>query len=157
MLRSQLLGFAAAAALATIPPASAQAGTVTFTGIVANTCVLNVTTPGLLGASSDGTTLSSETTGGVAAVLAVISTGSAPTMVFTAPTLNGPTGWSGTPVVSIRMNALSGATQAYTSSGFSAQLSQLLDTLTINAKAVNARGFASGTYTLASTVTCQQS
>lgn len=156
MVRYRLLCFSAALALAAAPVAPASATNVTFTGLVVNACVLTLSTPGLLGTSADGTQLSSEESGGTAAILAVVSTGSTPSLSFSAPTLSGPPGWTGSPIVSVKMSALSGATQAWTASSFTTRLSQLLDTLTINGRAVNSGGFASGSYTLATTVTCQQ-
>jgi hypothetical protein len=113
---------------------SAQAAEVRLTGIVVNTSELT----------------------GLPAVLAVISTGTRPTLNFTAPAITGPSGWTGTPTVSMAYTSLSGLNQAYTTSATQAQPAALLDTLTINAKSVNSTGYISGTYTIASTVTCQQ-
>jgi hypothetical protein len=135
---------------------SAQAAEVRLTGIVVNTCVLTLSTPGTLAASSDGVTLGSQELTGLPAVLAVISTGTRPTLNFTAPAITGPSGWTGTPTVSMAYTSLSGLNQAYTTSATQAQPAALLDTLTINAKSVNSTGYISGTYTIASTVTCQQ-
>lgn len=134
----------------------ANASDVVFTGTLVNSCVLNVATPGLLAATTDGTTLSSENSGGVAAVLAVVAVGTAPTLSFTAPTLTTPTGFSGTPTTAIRYQAASGGSRAYTSSASSITAGALLDTLTINSRVQNAGGFISGTYTVRTTVTCQQ-
>lgn len=144
------------AAVALVASGPAGAATVTFSGVVLNTCILTLTTPGVLGVDGEGTRLSSEDTGGVAAIMAVVSTGTAPSLNFSAPTLTGPNGWSGTPTVGLKLSSLSGATQAYTSGAFTTRLGQLLDTLTLNARATNSSGFASGSYTIASTVTCQQ-
>jgi hypothetical protein len=137
-------------------PAAAPAANVSLAGIVLNTCLLTVTTPGVLAAGASGTRLSSEELGGLPAILAVISTGTMPTLNFSAPGLTGPSGWNGSPVVSIRYHSANGVTQAYTSDASSARAGALLDTFTINAQATNSSGFLTGTYTVASTVTCQQ-
>lgn len=147
---------AVAATCTSVFAANAQAAEVRLVGIVVNTCTLTLTTPGTLASASDGVTLGSQETTGLPAVLAVISTGTRPTLNFTAPTITGPSGWTGSSTVSMAYTSLSGITQAYTTAASSAQTSALLDTLTINAKAVNATGFITGTYTIASTVTCQQ-
>lgn len=134
----------------------AQAGDVVFIGNLLNSCVLNVTTPGVLGASTDGTMLSSETGTGVSAVLAVVAVGASPTLNFTAPAVTTPAGFTGTTTTSIRANALSGASHAYGSSAFSLTGGPLIDTITINSRVTGTAGFASGNYTVRSTVTCQQ-
>ena len=135
---------------------SAQAATVTFTGAVVNTCIINISTPGTLGLAASGTTLSSEELGGVNSLLAVIATGSAPEIQFTAPQLGGPAGSIATATKMIAYSSLGGAAQAYTASSSSYTMNRLLDTVTIKGKATNTDGFASGTYTITSTVTCQQ-
>lgn len=71
-------------------PAAAGAAPVTLGATIVNSCILTLSTPGVLALSTDGTELSSSDAGGVKAVLAVVSTGSAPTISFTAPTLTGP-------------------------------------------------------------------
>lgn len=148
-------GFVASAALLCFGLASvADAASVTFTGSVTNTCVINLTLPGTLGLASSGTTLSSEEAGGSNAIMAVIATGSAPVLQFSAPALAGPTTSGTTKMISY--TSLSGTTQAYTADASSITLSRLLDTVTVKARATNADGFASGTYTISSTVTCQQ-
>ncbi len=137
-------------------PAPAIAADVVFTGTLINSCVLNLTSPGVLAASSDGNTLSSENVGGVPAVLAVVAVGTNPTLSYTAPTLQSPATYSGTPVTAIRYQALGGASQPYTSNASSMTAGSLLDTVTINSRVTTNRGFASGTYTVRTTVTCQQ-
>ncbi|URW74760.1 hypothetical protein M9980_09250 [Sphingomonas donggukensis] len=141
---------------AMIAASPAAAADVVFTGALVNSCVLNVGTPGVLGPSSDGQTLSSETGTGVAAVLAVVAVGSAPTLSFSAPSLTTPAGFSGTATTAIRYQALSGHTQAYTSGASSMSGGALLDTITVNSRVQSASGFASGLYTVRTVVTCQQ-
>ena len=145
-----------AAGLVTLTSAPARAGDVVFTGSLLNSCVLNVSTPGVLGASTDGQTLSSELGTGTAAVLAVVAVGAAPTLSFTAPTVTTPAAHTGTTTAAIRFQALGGATQAYTSSASSMTGGPLLDTVTINSRIQASGGFKSGTYTVKTTVTCQQ-
>lgn len=134
----------------------ARAADVVFTGALINSCVLNLSTPGVLGQSSDGSTLTSETGTGVAAIMAVVAVGSRPTLNVSAPTLTTPAAFDGSAVTSIRYQALSGTTQPYTQSATSFTAGALLDTLTFNARVQSATGFASGTYTVRTTVTCQQ-
>ena len=92
----------------------------------------------------------------MSAVLAVVAVGATPTISFATPTLTQPAGHGGTQTAAIRYQALSGATQAYTSSASSMTAGSLLDTITINSRVTSTNGFASGTYTVRSTVTCQQ-
>jgi len=152
-------GIAAAASL-TIPAAPAEAQSVIqFTGIVVPSCILTVSTPGLLGVSTNsGTELGSELPGGNAAVLAVIATAGAPTIQFTAPTMSAkPAGYSGSPTISIKYTSTGGASQAYTTaSSHYTSSSPLGDTVTVNAKADDAAGFPAGTYQVQTTATCQQ-
>jgi hypothetical protein len=147
----------ASAALCSLVFASqASAATVTFTGAVVNTCVINISTPGTLGLAASGTTLSSEETGGLNSVMAIIATGSAPQIQFAAPQLTGPAGSIAAATHQIAYTSPGGAAQTYTASSSVYTMSRLLDTLTVKAKATNVDGFASGTYTITSVVTCQQ-
>ncbi len=147
---------ALAATLVTLTTGPARAGDVIFTGALLNSCVLNVSTPGVLGASTDGLTLSSELGTGTPAVVAVVAVGAAPTLSFTAPTVTVPAAHTGTTTTSIRYQALGGANQAYTTAASSMSGGPLLDTVTINSRVQSASGFKSGTYTVKTTVTCQQ-
>lgn len=151
-VRPGLLAVAAAVAV----PACAQAVPVTFTGAVVNQCVLTLTTPGTLALSSGGTSLSSDEAGGISAVLAVVATGSNPVLAFGAPTLAGPSTSAAGATKEIAYTSLGGAAQAYTSGSSSFTTNRLLDTVTLRGRATNSAGFASGTYTLSTTVTCQQ-
>lgn len=150
------LGFALVPALGALVASPAQAGDVIFTGLLVNSCVVNITTPGGLGATSEGNTLSSELGSGVPAVLAVVAVGAAPTLSFAAPTLETPSGFSGTPSVAIRYQSTSGHSQAYTSGASTMTGGTLLDTVTINSRVQNSGGFTAGRYRVVSTVTCQQ-
>lgn len=146
------------ALLAAATPASVEAQTVIpFTGIVLESCVLTVSTPGVLAMSSSGTELGSQASGGVAAVLGVVATGGAPTVKFTAPTMSvKPAAYAGSSAVSLAYTSTGGANQAYTTAASQYTASGTLDAVTLHAKAVDASGFAAGNYTLRTTATCEQ-
>jgi hypothetical protein len=141
------------AALATAAPAAAV--DVSLTGLVINTCVLTVPTPGLMALSSDGTRLGSEEgLGGAPATLSVVAAGAAPTLSFAVPSLSGPGGTDGA-VTEIAYTALSGENQPYTASASSADAARI-DTFTIDGRVSSEDGFTAGTYAVTVTVTCQQ-
>lgn len=139
-----------------LPATAAKAAVVTFTGTVLNSCVLSVTTPGLLTTSNAGTTLGSEEAGGVNAIMSVIATGSTPTITFAAPTLTGPSASTADATKEVGFNAQSGTSQGYAPSPLSYPLSRLTDTVTVKGRVTNPNGFVSGTYGLSMVVTCQQ-
>ena len=150
---------AAAAAVAVASPAPAVAQTaITFDGTVVQSCILALSTPGTLGTNANGTELGSEQTLGAAATMTVVATAGTPTLSFTAPTMSArPAAYTGTPTVSTKYTSTGGANQAYTSGSFSYTSSNALgDTVTINAKAADAAGFAAGSYRVQTTATCQQ-
>lgn len=146
------------ALLSAVQPARAQTN-VTFDGTVIASCVLSVTTPGVLGLGLlSGTEVGSEQAGGVAAVLQVTATAGTPTISFTAPTLSvKPVEYTGTPTVSLKYTSLGGANQSYTSSSSQYTSSNALgDTITLNARAADSSGFPAGLYRVQTTATCQQ-
>ena len=132
------------------------AANVSLTGAVANVCLLTVATPGTLGMGPNGTTLSSEETGGLNATVTVTATGSNPTISFSAPTLAGPSASTGSATKQIGYNSPAGANQGYTDGASTYTMNRLLDSVTVRGRATNLDGFVTGTYTIASTVTCQQ-
>lgn len=137
---------------------AAQAQPVTFGGAVVKSCVLNPSI-GVMKLNSAGTELGSEQTGGTASTMTVVATGGAPTVTFAAPTMpTKPTAYTGTPTVSLKFAATSGATQEYTSaqSSYTASGTTLNDTVTIHAKAEEPAGFPAGTYGVTTTATCSQ-
>lgn len=137
---------------------SAQAQTVVqFNGLVVPVCVL-VASSGGLAMSATGTELGSEQPTGSAATLTVTSTGGAPTLSFTAPTMSiKPAAHTSSPTVSLKYSSPGGAAQAYTSSTSQyTSTNPLGDTVTLNAKAVDSGGFVAGTYRVQTTATCQQ-
>ena len=145
--------------LIALPSVPADAVPVTMNGLIVPSCVLTVSTGGLLGVSSDGgRQLSSELTGGSAAVLSIVATGAAPTITVGAPTMSlKPGAYAGSAAISVRYSSPGGANQAYTSAVSSYTSTNVLgDTLTINMKAVDNDGFVAGSYQLQTNVTCQQ-
>ena len=157
MARKQLIrAMALAAACVLLRGMPARAATVSLSGLIPNICVLTLTTPGTLAISTDGTRLSSQESGGNAATLTVVAAGANPGIQFSAPSLNPPGGWSGSPTNQISYTSPGGANQAYTSGASTYSMNRLLDTLTIQGRVTSADGFIAGTYTLTSTATCQQ-
>lgn len=134
----------------------ASAADLSFTANLTNTCILAVVNQGTLVATTDGKTLSSEASGGVAATMSVVAVGLNPTIKFTAPTLQSPAGWTGSPTTAIRYQSTGGANQAYTSAATNAPIGSLIDLFTVNSKVDSATGFISGQYVVRTTVTCQQ-
>ncbi|MFS0737099.1 hypothetical protein ABC347_08615 [Sphingomonas sp. 1P06PA] len=139
-----------------LPATPAPATTVSFSGVVANLCVLTLTTPGLMGVSNDGTLLSSRESGGLKAVLAVVATGTNPQLSFSAPQLTGPSASTSSATTLLGYTSLGGGNRALSGGASSFTANRLLDTVTIDGAALNSTGFVTGTYTLSSTVTCQQ-
>ena len=138
-----------------IPITPAAAVDVTLTGIVANICSLT-TTPGTIGAEGDGLTLSSDGLGGAPATLNVVATGGVPSLTFSAPSVTTPAGFSGTATPSVGYSSGGGVLQVFTSSASTRALNSLIDTVTVRGRIVSSGGFASGSYTVRTTVTCQQ-
>ena len=143
---------ATTATLAMAPGVGAQ--TVSLNGVVANICVLTLTTPGILTVSSGGTEIATSNTGAVPALMSVVATGTNPTVTFTAPTLTGPS--AGGATTEIAFSSPGGANRTYATGGYTRAMTGLLDTLTINGRARNNSGFQTGTYSITSTATCSQ-
>ena len=159
--RSAMTTAAAGCGLALfVPLLPAQAQTVVgFDGTVVASCVLSVTTPGVLGVNlNSGTEISSEHTGGIPAVLSVTATAGIPTLSFSAPSLSvKPAAYTRTPTVNIKYTSTGGANQGYTSSASQyTSTNALSDTVTLHAQALDSAGFGAGTYRLQTTATCQQ-
>lgn len=142
--------------LAVLAGANASAATVSLSGLVVNSCVLTVPTPGLLVADAAGTTLRSDTGAGArAASLTIAAIGAAPTLTFAAPQASSPSGATPDAVQYSYSAAGSGASRGFAATGATAA-SNLIDTFTINGKIDRAAGFPSGTYSMTITVTCGQ-
>ena len=150
---------ATAAPLACLVTSPANAVPVTFDGAVLASCVLTIGSNGSLGTSADGgTRIGSEEPNGSAATLNIVATGGRPTITVGAPTLaQKPSAYTGSPTVSVRYTSTGGANQSYTSSSSGYTSTNALgDSLTLNARAVDADGFAAGSYRIQTQVTCQQ-
>lgn len=148
------IALAGATILLALVPAAASAATVTLNGLVANMCVLTLSTPGLIAVTPQGTEVSTTQAGGLAATMSVVATGTNPTLSFGAPTLSGPSAAGAT--TELAFTSPGGATRDFASTDYSVVVNRLLDTVTINGRARNAGGFASGSYSIASNVTCTQ-
>jgi hypothetical protein len=135
-------------------PALAAGTDVVFTGTVSDTCTLAVPTPGTMTLSASGTILGSDQTLGVPATVTVVSLGGN-TVTLSAPTLtSSPAGYTpGSETVQMSYSGL--ASHAYTSAQQSFALGILpLTNLIINMQVINAGGFAQGTYTAKTVLTC---
>ena len=153
MKKTTTTALAALTLIGTASPAAAI--TVSLSGTIVNSCALSVGSNGTLALSSDGTRFGSEESGGSAASLTVVATGTSPTLTFATPTVNAPAGSSGSTVV-IRYNVNgSGGSSGYTSSQTTAS-SHLIDSVTVHARVTNTAGFVNGTYTAATVITCGQ-
>lgn len=145
------------ALLLPIVPAQAQTAIV-FDGLVLQSCVLAVSTPGQLGLNtSSGTEMSSELTGGVAATMTVVATAGAPTIAFTANHEHQARRLFRDADIVAQVQLAGGANQAYTSSASEyTSTNTLTDTVTLHAKATDSSGFAAGNYRIQTTATCEQ-
>ena len=143
--------------LLTAIPSPAQAIDVNLGATLVNSCVLALSTTGVMTPSADGTVIGSEQSGGNAAVLSVTALGGFPTISFTAPSLTtSPAGWTSTHTAEIRYTSTGGANQAYTAGTSSATVSLLRDTFTVHGRVTSTLGFAAGNYNLRSVATCSQ-
>jgi hypothetical protein len=152
LIRVALFAAATGVSLTAMQPVRAQ--TISMTGIIVNLCVLTVTTPGQLAVTGAGTDLSSSQTGGSAATLTVVATGTNPTITFSAPGITGPSASGATS--EFAYSSSGGASRAFASSGYIYAMNRLLDTVSISGRANNPNGFASGLYTMSATATCAQ-
>ena len=136
--------------------APAQAADVTLRGSLISSCILTLSTEGRLAASSDPTIVGSEESGGNAALMAVVAVGATPTVTFSAPSVEAPSGAPSGAQAQIRYTSLGGSNQPYTSSSSSSSQVRLLDTFTINARVTSSNGFGAGDYVVHTTTTCSQ-
>lgn len=134
---------------------------VDFTASLTSTCSLAVPTPGLMALNADGTELSSEEAGGVAAVATILAIGSA-TVTVGAPDVTvtaGATNYDDTnEVVEVKYlgaSGLSTVTQAYTAGQTQFAIGTIpLSALTVNARVTNPASFDAGDYRVRTVVTC---
>jgi hypothetical protein len=122
-----------------------------------DSCTLTISIGGSLRLGTSGSILSSELSGASKAVLLVSAVGAKPNLLLSAPVLtNSPTGYNNAPQVMMKYASLAGANQPYTSAATSYTATSLIDTITIDARVIDTQGFKAGTYTVGTTVTCQQ-
>lgn len=136
-------------------PTRAAALDVTFTGLVVDTCTIAVATPGVMMLSGDGTILGSDQTLGVPATVTVVSIGSN-NIALSAPTLlTYPAGYTpGGGTVAMNYTGLA-SHPAFSSLGLNFDIGMLsLSSLFVNLKVTDASGFAQGTYTAKTVLTC---
>lgn len=150
------LYFIASSLACTMLATPASAVDVRLLGNITNSCVLTLTTPGRLAASTDGTILGTEQLTGAPAIMAVVALGGGPTIQFTAPALTAPSGYSGGTPAEMKINSLLGINIDYTSSAQSPTITGLLDTITVHGRVQNATGFRAGNYEIKTVATCQQ-
>jgi hypothetical protein len=143
-----------------LAPTPALAAGVTFSGTILDSCTLALSSAGALDVSTDGTMMGSEIGTGRAAKLTILSTGSHAIQVA-APTRSSPapTGYNAaTEQVEVAYageSLLSSISQPYTSSSTSFNVGTVaLTTLDVNSRIINPSGFAGGTYTTQTVVTC---
>lgn len=122
-----------------------------------SSCTLTISTGGSLGTNSNATELSSRVLGGGSAVVTPVIVGLLPTITMTAPRMTeSPSGYQGTPVVSMAYRSLLGGNQDWTSAGSSYRALGLTDVLTIDMRITDPNGFRAGQYSAATTLTCQR-
>ena len=149
----------AAATFSLLSVAPASAVDVTFTGTLLSTCVLALSTPGLLALNTDGNELGSENLGGLPAVVTILSVGNH-TVTVDAPTRTAaPGGYNATgesiAVSYFGAGGLSVINQAYTSSQTTFPVTTIpLTLLTMNNRIQNTNGFVAGAYATRTIVTC---
>ncbi|MET0241769.1 MAG: hypothetical protein ABW184_17900 [Sphingobium sp.] len=132
-------------------PTAAQAGLLDGLG----TCTLTLSGSGTMTMGGDGRTLSSQNSGGGAAGMLLVGVNITPELVFSAPTLIGPPGWSATPTTMIAIDTLSGTHTGFRNGPVVVRPGVLLDTLSIHARVTSPEGFRAGSYQARTTVTCQ--
>ena len=136
-------------------PTGAAPLDVPLTGLVADTCTIAVATPGVMMLSGDGTILGSDQTLGVPATVTVISIGTN-NIALSAPTLETyPAGYTpGGETVEMNYTGLA-SHPAFSSVGLDFDIGLLsLSNLFVNVKVTDPSGFAQGTYTAKTVLTC---
>ncbi|MGJ8563400.1 MAG: hypothetical protein ACSHXY_07600 [Alphaproteobacteria bacterium] len=148
-------------ALFTAAQGPASAGNVDaqaiFSGIVLESCTVNISTPGTLGVSADGTTLTSEGIGGVSAIAAVITNSVNSTVEVVPPVAFtiAPEGAETNTTFSTNY-ALTGSTTATVGDGETATALNIgAHVMIVDAAATKSSGtYGAGAYTLVATVRC---
>lgn len=148
-----------AAVLSIFAAGAAHATDVDFDATLTNQCTLALSTPGVMALSADGTVLSSENVGGVAAAITAVSLG-ANTLTVGAPgVVSSPAEYDATAetveVAYLGAGGLSAVTQDFTGVQTNVALDVIPQSvLTINARISNPGSFAAGDYTVRTVVTC---
>lgn len=132
-----------------------NSGTVSFNGILLDSCIV-IPSAGVLAVSADGLSMGTEETGGAPAALSVTAIGTLPQVSFTAPALtSSPAGYTGSPTQSIKFSATGASGQAsYTSNASTSQLTALTAAYVINGKVSDSSGLHGGAYTMTTVATC---
>lgn len=138
----------------------AYAVNVDFDGTVSTQCSISLSTNGTLALSSDGTVLGSEESGGIAGAVLILSIGAntvdvdAPSRISSDPSGYNPSGET-LEVKYVGAGGLIGINQDYTSLATDFPVANIpLSLLTIHNRLTNSNGFAAGTYTTRTVVTC---
>lgn len=132
---------------------------VDFSGSLTNECTLTLTTAGSLAMATDGGSMSSTETGGISAVISVLSLGTN-TLTINAPSLiSTPAGYDSSgevvEVAYVGAAGLSAISQSMTDQTTNHALGAIpLSALNIDARITNPNGFTAGTYTARAVVTC---
>lgn len=139
-------------ALASSP---ARAIDVTFTGVVVDTCIIALATPGVMTLSSSGTILGTDQTLGVPATVTVVSIG-ANTISLDEPELLTHPGAYTPSNETVEMNYTGLANHPlFSSLGLQFDLGLVsLTNLFVNLRISDPDGFAQGTYTARTVLTC---
>lgn len=138
----------------------AQALDVDFDGTVLAVCSLALSTDGTLTLSANGTVLGSEEPLGVPAAVTILSIGSNSVDVAAPSRISAdPAGYDNSlETIEVSYTGVAGlaaVSQTYTSSPTSFALGSIpLSVLTVNNRINNSNGFAAGTYTTRTVVTC---
>lgn len=130
---------------------------VVFTGLILETCVVNVSTPGLLAVSSDATTLSSSEAGGISAIASVVTNSANSTIEVIEPSAFtlAPNGADDNTTFSTSYQLTGATSTAILNGTASTPLDTGATTMTIDAAATKSTGtYGAGSYTLTATVRC---
>jgi len=134
---------------------TAEAATVEWTGVVANTCVVTLNSNGLLGVATSGQVMSSEQTAGQPASVAVMSTGpnvvtfGSPAMTLWAPS------YTGSPIVSSKQQSNKGHSSTWMVTAHQATVTAGDTLFAVHAQLDDAaNAFPMGAYKVSSEVTC---
>lgn len=138
----------------------AQALDVDFNGTITGICSLALDTDGTLAMSTDGTILGSEEALGIPAAVLILSIGTNTIDVAAPNRISAdPAGYDDTneaiEVSYDGLGGLAGVTQAYIDIDTNFNVGNIaLSTLVVNNRIVNPDGFAAGTYTTRTVITC---